>query len=96
MKTKEEILKVISEVKHPAIDYSLVDLGMIKDIEIDDTTVSLTFVFPFPKIPIAESLINLIATLLKNIGYTLVPCMILMTDEEKAKFMKMETDGWKG
>jgi len=96
MKTKEEILKVISEVKHPAIDYSLVDLGMIKDIEIDDTTVSLTFVFPFPKIPIAESLINSIATPLKNIGYTLVPSIILMTDEEKAKFIKMETDGWKG
>jgi metal-sulfur cluster biosynthetic enzyme len=96
MKTKEEILKVISEVKHPAIDYSLVDLGMIKDIEIDDTTVSLTFVFPFPKIPIAESLINSIATPLKNIGYTLVPGIILMTDEEKAKFTKMETDGWKG
>ena len=96
MKTKEEILKVISEVKHPAIDYSLLELGMIKDVEIDGTTVNLTFVFPFPKIPIAETLFKSIETPLKNIGYDLMPSVILMTEEEKAKFLRMETEAWKG
>ncbi len=60
MKTKEEVLKVISGVKHPAIDYSLVDLGMIKDnIEVVDN-------------------------------------IVIMTEEEKVKFLQMETEAWKG
>jgi len=97
MMTKEEILKVISVVKHPAIDYSLVDLGMIQDnIKVLDSVVKLTFVFPFPNIPIAGTLINSIAVPLKNIGYDLEYEIVLMTDEEKVKFMRMETEAWKG
>jgi len=28
--TKEEVIKAISDVKHPAIDHSLLDLGIVK------------------------------------------------------------------
>ena len=96
MKIEQEILKVISEVKHPAIDHSLLDLGMIKDIEIDNKTVSLKFVFPFPNIPIADTLIDSIKIPLNNKGYTLFSDVILMTEEERAKFMQMEAEAWKG
>jgi len=96
MKTKEEVLTIIANVKHPAINYSLVDLGMVRDIEINDNSVKLIFVFPFPNIPIAEALINLIAMPLKDIGYTLEYGIVVMNEEEKAKFMKMETEAWKG
>ena len=88
MKKEQEILKVISEVKHPAIDHSLLDLGIIKDIEIDNKTVALKFVFPFPNIPIADALIDSVKIPLNNMG--------LMTEEEKAKFMQMEAEAWKG
>ena len=96
MKTEQEILKVISEVKHPAIDHSLLDLGIIKDIEIDNKAVSLKFVFPFPNIPIADSLIDSIKIPLNNNGYTLFSDVILMTEEERARFMQMESEAWKG
>lgn len=97
MKTKEEVLQVISEVEHPAIGFSLLDLGMIQEnIEVIDNSVKLTFVFPFPNIPIADALINSIAIPLKNIDYTLEYDIVLMTEEEKAKFMRMETEAWKG
>ncbi len=93
---EQEILKVISAVKHPAIDYSLLDLGIIKDIEIEGNTVALKFVFPFPNIPIADTLINSVKMPLNNIGCSLFSDVILMTDEEKAKFMQMEAEAWKG
>lgn len=96
MKTEQEILKVISDVRHPAIDHSLLDLGIIKDIEIEDNTVSLKFVFPFPNIPIADALFDSIKIPLNNIGYTLFSDVILMTEEERAKFMQMEAEAWKG
>jgi len=96
MKTKEEILNVISEVKHPAINHSLVDLGIVKDIEIDDKAVDLKFAFPFPNIPIGEMLINSIKTPLNDIGYGLRSDVVLMNEQEKAKFMQMEAEAWKG
>jgi metal-sulfur cluster biosynthetic enzyme len=96
MKTKQEILEVISEVKHPAINHSLLDLGIVKDIEIEDNEVGLKFVFPFPNIPIEDTLINSIEMPLNDIGCTLFYDIVLMTEEEKAKFMQMEAEGWKG
>ena len=96
MKTKENAINVIKAIKHPAINYSLFDLGIVKDIEINDDTVNLTFAFPFPDIPIADALINSIAQPLKNIGFDFVHKVVIMTDEEKAKFLQMETQGWKG
>ncbi|MEA3495059.1 MAG: iron-sulfur cluster assembly protein [Bacteroidota bacterium] len=96
MKTKEEVLEIISNVKHPAIDYSLVDLGMIKNIEVKDNIVKLIFVFPFPNIPIADALINSIAMPLRASGYELEHEIVVMTEEEKATFMRMETEAWRG
>ena len=96
MKTKQEILDVISEVKHPAIDHSLVDLGIVKDIEIYNTTIALKFAFPFPNIPIADTLIQSIEMPLNTIGYRLAPDIVLMDEQEKAKFMQMEAEAWKG
>ena len=96
MKTKKDVLKIISNVKHPAIDYSLLDLGMVKNIEITDNSINLTFAFPFPNIPIAEALINSIEMPLKNIGYNLEYDIVLMTEKEKLKFLQMETEAWKG
>jgi ATP-binding protein involved in chromosome partitioning len=94
---KEDVLKVISEVKHPAIDFSLVELGIIQDhIEVLDSTVKLVFAFPFPNIPIADALINSIAMPLKSIGYNLTYQIVVMTEEEKMKFMRMEAEAWRG
>ena len=92
----KEVLNVISGVKHPAIDHSLVDLGIVRDIEVYNKTVVLKFVFPFPNIPIADTLINSIEVPLSKIGYWLSPEVILMNEQEKARFMQMETEAWKG
>ena len=56
--SKENLIDAISQVGHPSINFSLVELGIIQDIQVVDKTVKLTFVFPFPNIPIADVLIN--------------------------------------
>ena len=35
MKTKQNVINAISDVKHPAIDYSLLELGMIKNMKME-------------------------------------------------------------
>ncbi|MCD6113616.1 MAG: DUF59 domain-containing protein [Bacteroidales bacterium] len=96
MKTKEEIISTISKVKHPAIDFSLLELGIVKDIEITENNVKVCFAFPFPGIPIAEMLINSIATPVKAMGLNFEYTVVDMTEEEKLKFLDMENKAWKG
>ena len=56
MAEKKPVLEAISKVMHPAINCSLTELGIVKDLEIyDENIVIATFVFPFQKIPIKEN-----------------------------------------
>ena len=96
MKSKQEIINAISDVQHPAITNSLLNLGIVKDIEIEDNTAVVTFAFPFPNIPIADQLINSISQPIKAIGLEFMHIVVTMNEEEKAKFMQLETEGWKG
>ena len=57
--TKEEIISILEEVKHPARgDKSLVALGMVKDVEIREDAVTVTLSFPKRRDPLAEYLIG--------------------------------------
>ncbi len=95
MKTKQDILNAISDIQHPAIAYSLVDLGIVKDIDLKDNKAKVTFAFPFPNIPIAEQLVNSIYGPIFLLGVDFEYSIVEMNEEEKAKFMQMETAGWK-
>ena len=96
MKTKQEIINAISKVQHPAIAYSLLDLGIVKDVVFNNDKATITFAFPFPNIPIAEQLVNSIYDPIDLLGVDFGYEIVVMTEEEKAKFMQMEADGWKG
>lgn len=94
--SEQEILDIIGGVKHPAIDHSLVDLGLVKNIKIMDKTVGLEFCFPFANIPIAEQLIRSIEVPLEKKGLLAVYKVTTMNEEEKARFMQMEKEAWTG
>ncbi len=96
MITKEQAIEAIKEVKHPAIDRTLLDLGIVKHVSADEEKVYVTFAFPFPSIPIADTLISSISQPLQAIGATVLVDMVLMTEEEKQKFLQMEQEAWTG
>ncbi len=96
MTDNKKIIDSISNVKHPAINHSLLNLGIVKDIELSENTVVTTFAFPFPNIPIADQLVNSIASPIKKLGFDFQHITLLMTESEKAKFLKMETEAWTG
>ena len=48
--SEEEIRKAMAQIKHPAIDRTLIDLGMVKDITIEGNKVTVTLAVPFPDI----------------------------------------------
>ncbi len=93
----EKIVEAISMVMHPAIDYSLVDLGIVQDIELyTEEVLILTFVFPFPNIPIADKLIASVENVVKSFRLDMQYIIRVMKDEEKKQFMEMEKAAWKG
>ncbi len=56
---KEEILKVLGEVRHPAKDdRSVVELGMVDGIDVQGSRVTVTLGFPKHRDPLAEYLIG--------------------------------------
>ena len=96
MKSKEEMLELISSVMHPAINYSLRDLGIVKDLNVNENSVEVVFAFPFTGIPIADALVNSISQPIVAKGFEFKYKIELMSTEEKDNFMEMETVGWIG
>jgi len=96
MQTLENVTHELLKVQHPAINYSLIKLGIVKDIELNDDTVILTFVFPFPGIPIADRLISSISEPIEAMGLKLEYIVRIMNEEEKATFLRLEGEAWKG
>ncbi len=96
IKTKEDIKNIIKDIMHPAINYSLLELGIVKNINIEGNIAEVEFAFPFPTIPIADTLIKSIAKPIVEKGIEFKYKIELMTIEEKDKFMKMEMLGWNG
>ncbi|NQU80128.1 MAG: DUF59 domain-containing protein [Bacteroidetes bacterium] len=96
MITQQDVVNAISKVRHPAIDFSLLELGTVKNVKLIGNTVGLEFAFPFPNIPIADQLISSIEKPIQDLGLLPVYKVTVMTEEEKGKFMEMEAQAWKG
>ena len=96
MQTIEDITKEISKIPHPAINLSLTELGIVQDIELYEKSVIITFVFPFPDIPIGEKLINSVKQVVDSLGLQLEYIVRVMKKEEKEAFLRMEKEAWKG
>ncbi len=94
--TKQDILNELGKVGHPAINYSLIKLGILTDIELTDNKVSVVFAFPFPNIPIADKLINSVAQPVKSLGLDFGYKIRVMTEVEKMRFLQLEQEAWKG
>lgn len=95
--SKKNIEDALSKAEHPEISYSLVELGMIKDIKVKGAIVSVTLMLPLLDIPVKEDLIDLIKGAVKKLGKDIrVKIKTAEMDEkEKEKFMKLAREGWK-
>lgn len=108
--TKVKIEKALKKIEHPEISSTLFELGMIKVLDIKEDKVTLTLKVPMLHIPIEDYLINEIKSAVnpvrknglsngvkKENGNLEVEIKIEeMNSDERAKFMKMAQDAWRG
>ena len=94
--SEEDIREVLARVNHPMIDRSLLELGVIKHIAVEQRKVKVTLAFPFPNIPIKEQLIQSVREPVQKLGAEIEVKLTVMNHEELQKFLAMEQDAWKG
>ena len=94
--TENKIKKAIDKIRHSAIDCTLVDLGIIKDFELNKgNSVIITLAFPFENIPIKDYLIMSVKVPLEKMGLKVDVKTTVMNEEEAQKFLDMECKYWK-
>lgn len=94
--TEKNVENILLETIHPEINNNLINLGMIKDIKIQEKNVSLHLVLPFLNIPIKEYLVELIEENIRKLDRNLEIKIdiIEMNNEERENFMKIAKEGW--
>jgi ATP-binding protein involved in chromosome partitioning len=85
MITKEQVLEALKGVKDPEINRGLVELNMIRDIQIDGERISLTVVLTISGCPLKVKIEEDVVQALKALGAKEVEVRFgTMTDEERA------------
>ncbi len=97
-KSEEDIRQVVAEIKHPAIDRTLVDLGVVKEITVNGNKVLVTMALPFPGIPtqVKDYLVNSVVEQIKKLDVEVEVDLTIMNQEELQAFLDMEQESWKG
>lgn len=86
MLTEDKILEALKDVKDPEINQSLVELNMIRDVQVNGDIVSLTVVLTIPGCPLKAKIEEDVVNKVKALGAKEVHVTFgSMTDEERAK-----------
>jgi len=94
---QQNVDQALSKVMHPEINYSLFDLGVIRDVVYKEMKVTLTLKLPFLQVPVKDLLIENIKKTLVDLDSSIQVEINIkeMSQEERDKFTKMAKEGWK-
>jgi len=93
--SEEEVRKAVAQMKHPAIDRTLVDLGILKDITVKGDKVAITMAFPFAGIPIENQLVGSVRGPIEKLGAEVEVEIMMMSEKERQDFLAMEQESWR-
>lgn len=95
--SEEYIRGQVANVMHPAINCSLVELGIVKNIEIKKGTVIITMAFSFTEVPvfIKDYLTEMVRESIEEIEKPVEIETVVMTKKELKKFLELEKEHWK-
>ena len=93
--TLESAWKAIESVQHPAINNTLKNLGIAKDLSVNGNEITLTIAIPFPNVPILDELAMSLVEPLTKLGAEVYVEVVVMNDEEREHFLRLEKEGWK-
>jgi len=92
----DNIKKLLEGVKHPSINDTLSNLGIIKEVEIEGNKAIIALAFPFENIPIKDDLIRIVKKPLSGLKMDIEIKIITMNEKELQKFLNLEQKNWTG
>ena len=97
MPAREEVMEALAKAMHPEIDYSLVALGMIRNVSVEKGTVTVTLNLPFAGIPIKDDLVRIVTEAVtdEDTGPRVKVQTATMDEEERREFVKKAQEKWK-
>jgi len=97
MLTEKEVIQVMSKITHPEIDYSLLDLGMIGAVDVEQETVRITVNLPFPEVPIKDHLVQIVKDAIaeNDEAANVEVRFATMNEAEREEFRRKARDKWK-
>lgn len=89
MVAEQQVHQALREVKHPESGHGLMELGMIRDIRVDDKRVRFTVVLPFMNVPIKDQIVSEARVAVEGLPEVEGVDVELaeMTQQERAHFM---------
>jgi len=89
MITNKQVHDALRQVMHPEVKRNLVELGMIKDVAVQDNKATVTLALPFIDVPIKDDLIRAVQEAVSEVGAALQVQVepIEMSQKERAAFM---------
>ena len=82
--------EILESMKHPFIDYSLIDLGILKNVEAVGDKIIVNIVWPSADSAIKPFIISLVSGSLKNLNRKIEINESQMSDEDKTFFLELE------
>ena len=94
---EQKIIQALSQVEHPEIKNTLVDLGMVKDIQVEGDRVSLKLMLPIMGIPpaVRDYMINSLRQAVADQSVELDVALAEMTPAERQRFLTLEQQNWR-
>ena len=95
--SEQYIRREIGNVMHPTINCSLVELGIVKNIEIKTGKVTITLALPFAGVPdsIKDYLVDSLRESIEEVEAVVEIKTVAMTKEELKRFLALEKKNWK-
>jgi len=93
----EKLKEVVGAVRHPEINNTLVELGMVDDLGIsEEGKVHFTLLLPMLGVPIRDMLINMVAEAIASLDpdVDIEVSVREMNDQQKAKFFDLSRKNW--
>lgn len=93
----EKLQEAVASVRHPEIDNSLVELGMIDNLEVtEEGKVRFTLLVPMLAVPIRDMLINMVAEAIAGLDpdVDIEVEVSEMNEQQKIAFFDMSKKNW--
>lgn len=92
--TVEEIKEILKPIMYPGMKFSLIELGVIQDIAVNENKAVVTIALPFSDTPHADTILGSVKKQLENKGIETEITTTVMNKDQVQNFIVTGREDW--